>query len=1585
MFSLPIRRPVATAMVFLAIVLLGLVGWRKIPVELLPALGGDRLFVGFSRPGSDPEVVERELLLPLEARVSELEGVEETTAEIRGSSGTMTVRFEPGTPLQVRELELQLAASELVRSQPQGTGIQVGAQDLSVMSRFVMVVQVTGGSDRNSLRDLVDEIVEPRLAAIPGVSRVLASGGAARELTVRIDPDRCAAEGVSPDEVTGALAREVQRVRSLGSVDEGSERSLVVLEGRPGGIRGLGEVVIRPGLPVRLRHVATIDEGVGREDNVFRINGRPAVGMVVFQEEGANLVALGRRLRIRIESLRDELQPLGLDLVIGFDAAATVEEQLQRLEKLAASGFVIALVVLFLFLREPRAVAVVAVAVPVSLLAAVALLYLGGWSLNLITLFGLAVGIGMLVDNSIVVYEAVQRLLERGATPDRAAAEGIRRTFRAILAASATNAVIFLPVAFATDDALVRGTLIEIAVAILLPLAASLLVAVGLVPLLARRLAAPAAMARLAVRRRRREAYAGLVRPDRGREVFSGVLKAALRRPAGWLAGIAGAVLVTLLVAVPWVAVSTATQPPRETTEVRMTVEVPASGSMDAASAAFSRLEGAALEVDGVETVESVFQEEGGNLTVRLQDDADRPETATAGRIRQVLQDAAKDLKQVKVRPAESGSGMGGGGDSGGGVGGLFGDAPGEVVVSGPDARQLQRVAAEIEELLFSLPEVGPTWTSGRRGQPELRVETDRMVLAGLGLTPDQVLPALGVVRREGVQMRVGWQLADGREILLVVRRDGDRIQRAVHDLEGLRLATPAGVLPLGSVASVRRMPPPPTILHRDGRREVSVFYRLSDTAPAAGPARAALDDRLMTAVRGLHRPAGVTVEARGAEATTTWFKRALIPVLLLLLAVLAVTFESLTLPLLVMIAVPLTILGAAWALVFAGEPAGLMALVGAVALLGLTVNPAILLVDRMQERLRSGAWTAGAAALAAVRERARPVLMTSCTTVAGLWPLAISSGKEMEIWPPFATVLMGGLVTSTLLTLLVVPVGYVLLSRVDRALGRMGPWVVMAWLATTAAVMAPLIVTETLVSLTWQAVTTILVGGALLGLAVMIVRRREPPAIAVGDGPPVLEARVLTKIYGRPGPIGRALRSSRIFADRVLERGGRPFEPADARDHAVVMVVLLAGATALAVTASGELWRLVFGLLASLGVAGLALDIRRARGHHDPSGRVSPGGIEAWIAGLAPWLVLAWIGWFDTLRPRLEDLPGRLALIGWLMVAVVVGLVQAGRRTAVAMVEDRLGDRAEAGLLRRPRTLWRRWSRRLLGFDLPRREVRALAGVDIRAERGMIGILGPNGAGKTTFLRLVAGILEPSAGALRLGGVPVARLRRHLARWIGYLPQDFGLPDDLTAREYLEFYALLYDIEPEIERTKRVTGLLEEVGLADRADEVIGGYSGGMRQRVAVARTLLRLPPVIVVDEPTVGLDPRERIRFRNLLARLAEGRVVLFSTHVVEDVAVACERVLVLAGGELVFDGQPGDLAAVAAGEVWEARVGRDEESTLGADAILVDRVPDDDGGARLRLLSPMAPFLSARPVEPTLEDGYLKLVGGHGEEAP
>jgi multidrug efflux pump subunit AcrB/ABC-type multidrug transport system ATPase subunit len=1569
-------------MLFAAILLLGIVGWQKIPIELVPNLENDKLYMNFNRPNSEPEVVEREILIPLEAKASELPGMKESWGEVRGSGGSFSVSFEPGTDIKVRQLEIQRLAIELKRNQPKETTISVETQDFSIISRFVMVIQVLGGADNNALRSLVEDRIQSRIAAVTGVGTVFVMGGAPEEVTIRINPDKCAALGISPMDVTESLTRSVYRLRFLGGLEDESKRTLIMLDGRPKGTHALGEIRVTQDKPVLIRHVADVSTGTGRTNMLFRINSKPSVGLVVLKEEGANLVELGKDLRSRIDDLRDEFNPYGIDFVIGFDGAKTVEKQLDRLKKLAFSGFIIVLVVLFLFLRRPMAVSVVAVSVPVSLLAAMAMLYTGGYTLNIVTLIGLAVGIGMLVDNSIVVYEAIQRRLERGMEPDAAAVEGVKITIRAVIAATVTTSIVFLPIAFLTEDAMIRGLLKVLAAAILLPLVSSLLVAVGLVPLLSRKLAAPAALARLDAIRKRRELYAGLVSPDKWRELFSGLLKISLRHPAAWLAVITGSVFITIIVAVPWVLVSTTSKEAREADEIRLSVDVPSGDSLEAIGRDISSLEQAALDLEGVEYVESIVQEDNSSLNIKFVDRDERPEDLTANRVRSKVKEAAKSLKGIGIR-SEDVSGEGGSRE-GGGNAQLFGQGPSEIVLSGPDNGQLKILAESIKERLESIPEIGRygVWLSAKPGQDEIQVVPDHFILTGLGLTSDQVMPMLIMLSREGQEMRAGMILDNGREIPLTVRSSETASSRVSYKMEKLKLPTTAGVLPLGLVSDAHKMPPPPMIQHHNGRRELSVFYRFSESVPTTGPARDALDEEILSMIRSIHLPAGYIVDPPDKEESRSWFKRVFIPILLLLFAVLAVTFESLTMPVLVLFAVPLTILGSAWALVLTGMPADMMAMAGAVVLLGLTVNPAILLVDRMQQRVLSGSWSAGAAAIAAVRERVRPVLMTTCTTIAGLWPLAIPTGRENEIWPSFAVVVMGGLATSTLLILLVAPMGFVFLNRLDRLFGRLGPWITVLWLGMTAAVMSPLIIFDHISSMTWQITTTVLVAAIFLGMIVFLFRR---PDIPEPEAEVDIEVKFLHKIYGRPGPVGRAWRSGEHFAERVLARGGKPFLPGDTIQPIITRIVLLSGAGYLAFSLSSTWWRLVFSFIGAIILGQILIQLRRLRGKCDPSGRPDPGGVEHLLAFLAPWVVLILSGLHYYLMPIMADGNPRLAPMALVLMAALIIFIQWGRKTAKDLAAGKITERADRGFLQRVKTVWRRVNRRLFSLDLPREEVEALRNVHFRAEKGMIGILGPNGSGKTTLLRTLAGILVPTTGVIDIGGISIKKIRRHLAMWVGYLPQDFGLPGNLTGREYLEYYALLYDIGDSIVKKERVENLLEEVGLSDAADKEIKEYSGGMRQRVAVARTLLRLPPIIIVDEPTVGLDPRERIRFRNLLTKLAENRVVLFSTHLVEDVEVACERVIVLAAGKMVFDGKPSMLAGEAEGMVWEFRIQAGEEKNIRKDAMIVDQIPEEDGFYRARALCSEPPLPQAHRTSPSLQDGYLQLVGYRERKVP
>jgi len=557
----------------------------------------------------------------------------------------------------------------------------------------------------------------------------------------------------------------------------------------------------------------------------------------------------------------------------------------------------------------------------------------------------------------------------------------------------------------------------------------------------------------------------------------------------------------------------------------------------------------------------------------------------------------------------------------------------------------------------------------------------------------------------------------------------------------------------------------------------------------------------------------------------------------------------------------------------------------------------------------------------------------------------------------------IGGLATSTLLTLLVIPVGFVLLARIDRVFGKLGPWILMGWVAATAAIIAPLVLTGQLASLTWQVVSTVLVGVGLLWAALRIFRR--VPALEFDEHATAIEARYLSKVYGLPGPVKKAWRLGSEFTERVLIRTRE-----DSTERALAFSLLLAAAIYLGVNLEFVVWRMLFFYLAAAFAARALIEWR----YVSLPGPRAPA-VDSAILTLGPWAMLGTLFVSYTLVPWLADERATLPPATLVVLATMTLIVQLGRRSAQrAGAAVRVGAGEEAGYLR---SAWRRFAVVVFGFDLPKDQVEALGTTTFAATKGMIGILGPNGAGKTTLLRLLAGVLDPTAGAIHYSGRLKRTVGDYVSRWIGYLPQEFGLPNHLTAQEYLDYFALLYGVGNRQERRERVAALLTEVGLNERKHEKIGGYSGGMRQRVAVARTLLRPPPIIIVDEPTVGLDPRERIRFRNLLSRLAEGRTVLFSTHVVEDVAVSCERVIVLCRGRIGYDGKPADLAKLAVGSTWELRVAAGQSAELVAGSKIVDQVPEASGRMRMRILCPSRPHADAELIEPVIEDGYLKLV--------
>jgi len=316
--------------------------------------------------------------------------------------------------------------------------------------------------------------------------------------------------------------------------------------------------------------------------------------------------------------------------------------------------------------------------------------------------------------------------------------------------------------------------------------------------------------------------------------------------------------------------------------------------------------------------------------------------------------------------------------------------------------------------------------------------------------------------------------------------------------------------------------------------------------------------------------------------------------------------------------------------------------------------------------------------------------------------------------------------------------------------------------------------------------------------------------------------------------------------------------------------------------------------------------------------------------------------------------------------------------RTAQMLYNENINIERLEGRFARSRRFFFKMVEQMPLIGRKRDAFKALKGVSLEIETGMIGLLGPNGAGKSTMMRVICGIYEQSYGKVWINGIDTQEKREELQGLIGYLPQEFGSYENMSAYEFLDYQAILKGLTAPVARAERIEYVLTSVHLWDRKDDKIGGFSGGMKQRIGIAQILLHLPRILVVDEPTAGLDPRERIRFRNLLVELSRERVVIFSTHIIEDISSSCNQVAVVNRGQLHYVGNPGDMVKLADGLVWQFTISARDFDSFPAKDRVVHHMRDGEN-IKLRFLSAEKPALDAIVVKPVLEEAYLCLLKG------
>jgi HAE1 family hydrophobic/amphiphilic exporter-1 len=1019
-----VRRPVGVAVLTVAVCILGWIAVNRLPVDLLPEVDFPRISIVTSYEGVGPEEIENLLTRPIEQAVASIDGVTAIEATSAEGLSRVQLQFDWGTNLDAASNDVRAALDRLRAALPDDAEQPVVLK-FDISATPIATLGLSGGGDPRRLRYLAEEVLTRRLERVPGVASVQVNGGRVRELRVELDLARLVALGVTADQVVAALGRDNRNV-AAGDMAEAGKEVLIRTVGELTSAEDIADVLVtrtEAGRAVHVRDVAAVLDTFQEVQSEQWVDGEPGVVMRVSKQAGANTVATVRDLEAEIARINAEHQGRVRVIVVN-DAATYIEASITNVREAALTGAFLAVLVLLFFLHDLRATFIVTLAIPFSVMATFALMYFSGYSLNLISFGGLALGIGMLVDNAIVILEKIYRKREEGVPARQAAVEGAEEVTGAIVAGTLTTVAVFAPVVFLAGFAGVFFA--EMAMVVVFSLMCSLLISVTLVPTLAARLldrrvgaGGEGPFARLGAR------VAGwLTALDRA---YERLLRATLR--AGWL--VVAFACVLLLGAYRLVAaVDVELMPQTDEGVIDLDFELPVGTPVERTREVVRELEARMRGVTRPGEIANIVSSAGpdnpyspgggheGEVEVTLVPVSRRGRgsaeivaamrEATAG-----LPDVQIRLRQRTTNPLQR----------------FMRGSQGErlvVEVRGHDLDDAARLSAKIVAVMKAIPGIADVRVGREEGLEERTIAIDTARAADLGLTRSEVARTIEtyVLGRVATRLRQGGDEYDVRVML----REEDR--RRTEQLAALPVLTPTGVVPLSAVAEIGARRGPGSIERMGQERVLSIVGGLAERP--LGDVVAELE----VALARVQPPRGFSVEIGGETreqgSTFGGLGIGILLAVMLVFAVMAVQFESVRHPLLIMSAVPFGFVGVVLTLVGTGTTFSLNAFLGCIVLVGIAVNNAIVLVDAANFLRRARGLDAVAAMAEAGRERLRPILMTTATTVLAMLPIALALGEGAEIQAPLARVVLGGLLVSTIITLVLLPALYVLTDR-DR------------------------------------------------------------------------------------------------------------------------------------------------------------------------------------------------------------------------------------------------------------------------------------------------------------------------------------------------------------------------------------------------------------------------------------------------------------------------------------------------------------------------------------------------------------------------
>lgn len=1561
-----VTRKVLITMIFLGLTIMGIVSYRQLKVELFPNAEAPNLVVQISAQTEvDPGYMEKQAVIPLEGAVGGLPGIKEITSTASQRRGTIYVAYEPKTNLKYAQLKLQERIDEIRATLPTEFTVTVLKVDLQQATNQVMSLEVRGSGGVNRVRQITDEKITPRIQNVEGIAGVTVFGGQQKTLEITLNKTACEAYGITPYQVRNAIAQNGRDRTFVGRAFEGNRMYFVHVSAEYVDAREIESIVIKEAGPVLLRDVATVYFGVKEQTSYARVNGLESVTMTLVADSQVNIIDISHSVKTLVDELNKEFGPLEVEVKIQENLAETMEKNIDSIINLAITGGLLAIFILWIFLKNTRLVFSIALAIPISVYVAFNVFYAAGITLNSLTLVGMALAIGMLVDNSVVVLENVYRHAARGESPDIAVTQGTTEVWRSIVASTLTTVTVFLPFLF-SENYLIRIMGTNIGVSIISTLLVSLMVALLLIPMLT---------------------HLTLMRqPHKGPQIFEKVslhkrliqvyvliLKSSIRNPAVTIIGAMVLFFVTLFAAL---ALSNSTLKEAQTRELSIAITMPQGTTLDATDLAIRIIEDRLKDLPEKEEIVTSTQEAQATVSVKLVEKFEKIKNRKLPEIKADIENKIKDIPQISYtfQQFSSSSGFSSGGGGGGGAtstAGLqslmgIGTQQEKVIVKGQNFDLMKAVAEDVKYYLDQLTTIQQSTVGAQDNRPEVRMAFNTREMGERNVTLSSVMSELSSFPTEvstGVKFKEGTEEYD-----ILIKYDKVVVDknktRTMADLQTMDIPSTDGSRHrLTDLAKVYFAFGMGTISRLNQEKQIQITYRFdaetNGSKPLLESARADVDNLIAS----LKIPAGVAIEVQHEANQFQDFYFLIAAAFILIFMIMAAVFESFSTPFVLLLSIPLAGIGSFLAILFTNT--SLMnssTLIGFVILIGIVVNNGIILIDYTKILRKNGNRKTRALLIAGLA-RLRPILITACTTCVAMVPLAMGQSEYVSlIGAPFAITVIGGLTLSTVLTLVFIPTFY---SGLENAL----QWIKDQKLGVKLTMYALMIGFTALIyfgidSFLWQAVSFLLV---IIGVPastwfVMNSLRKASDTVIPKDESIIIRIQNLVKIYERDGRFTRQWKAGLAIRKRLgMEKVIKSWKDLD--DILWQLPILGFLIYFVYFFLESGLWIFLLSIPIYFMLLGIYEPIRIFLRYKKPEGLVNR--INQFIYGLIFWGFPAFSIIVYQLRWKNIALDVLIGLVWYLALIVFT--------TSGRLAREKVNVNRITGRFGRIRRSWYRMVQSIPVIGKKKKPFKALCGVSMEIGQGMFGLLGPNGAGKTTLMRIICGIFEQSYGKIWISGVDTQEKREELQGLIGYLPQEFGMYENMTAGEYLNYQGILKGLTHPDEREKRVDFVLSSVHMIEHKDEKIGSYSGGMKQRIGIAQILLHLPRILVVDEPTAGLDPRERIRFRNLLVELSRERVVIFSTHIIEDISSSCHQVAVLDKGDMVFLGAPEDMALTANGHVWQVEVDLAEFDRLSELYKIVHHMRDGLN-IRVRLLAETKPSPDAIPVQPLLEDSYL-----------